>query len=245
MAPEIGKLGAYWTTAKKAYETKAKYKKPADKILFWRKGTGIETALKKVDATYTGTWTSQAKYNAYNTPQLALAAAGTAYHDKLNDIIEAAKKNQGLPAGLTKDSYMEAVSDLNVALSDITNVARKHAITSATALNMTKSLNATITRGLAYAAKIKRNPTPAEFNAGIQKAARDITQQIGNIDSLKAKGMDTGYKTPENLVTVLVAWGGQNRKVPTTATQKEVLRENGAFEQAVLGVQKWLAAGGK
>ena len=63
MAPVIGKLTAYWTAAKKTYEATAKYKKPADKILFWRAGTGIEAALKKVDSTAAKAWTSQAKFN--------------------------------------------------------------------------------------------------------------------------------------------------------------------------------------
>src|SRR5262245_33110411 len=99
MAPEIGKLGEAWAAGKKAYEAAAKYKKPADKVLFWRKGTGIEAALKKCDATYLKAWTSQSNFSAYNTAQLQLAAVSKAYKEKLDDIIEAAKKNQNIPAG--------------------------------------------------------------------------------------------------------------------------------------------------
>lgn len=245
MPPEIGKLSEFWTTAKKTYEGKAKYKKPADKVLFWRKGTGIEAALKKCDATAGKAWTSQAKYNAYNTAQLGLSTVAQAYGTKLNDIVQAAQKNEGVPTGLTGPAYAAAVGELRDSLTDITNVARKYASQCMTALNMSKSLAATVKRGLEYAAKIKKTPTPDAFNLGIQKAARDITQQIGNIENLKGLGMDTGYKAPDNLVTILVAWGGQNRKVKPTANTKEVLREVSAFEQAVKGVEKWLAAGGK
>jgi hypothetical protein len=245
MPPEIGKLAPYWTTAKKAYTSRAKYKKPADKTLFWRHSTGIEAALKQADKTHKGAWTTQKKYDAYNAAQLKLFAASQTYSKKLEDIIKAAQKNQGVPAGLTAAAYEAAVGELRDSLTDVTNVARKYTVQCLTALNMAKSLAATIQRGLDFAAKVKQTPTPAKFNYTIQKAARDITQQIANIDNLKGLGMDTGFRTPQNLVDVLVAWGGQGRKVPVNATAKEVLRENGAFEQAVLGVKKWLDAGGK
>src|SRR5262245_44452810 len=245
MAPEMGKLTEAWTTAKKQYEAATKKKKPGDKTLFWTRATGIEPALKKVDANYKGAWTSQAKYNTYNTAYVAFNTLQNAYWDKLKDIGLEAKEDRGVPAGLTEEVYGTAESKLGSSLTEINSVARKYGMQCNTALSMSKSLAATVKRGQEYAASIKKEPTPVKFNYGIQKAARDITQQIDNIDRLAAQGMDTGYKTPENLVTILSAWGNKGRKVKDNATTAEVLRENGAFEQAVLGVKKWLDAGGK
>ena len=92
----------------------------------------------------------------------------------------------------------------------------------------------------AFIARAKAQPTAVYFNANIVKAARDITQQIGNVDKLKAKGFHFRHDQPTNLFKVIKAWGNDGRTVPVGATPAEVLREIGALEQAVAGVDRWL-----
>ena len=79
---------------------------------------------------------------------------------------------------------------------------------------------------------------PAYFNDNIQKAARDITQNLTNLVK-KMEQADKNRKEGENLSKVLEAWGDKGRKVPKGANGKEVKRELGAFLQAVKGAESW------
>src|SRR6185312_25687 len=110
--------------------------------------------------------------------------------------------------------------------------------TEAMAKNLIVLAEGAADRGLAFAQKAKTTPTAAYFNANIQKAARDITQQIGNNDKLKAKGYHFHHAQPTALFTVLKAWAHDGRVVhPTSANNEkaEVLSEISAFKQAVEG----------
>ena len=94
------------------------------------------------------------------------------------------------------------------------------------------------------ASKVKADPTPGNFNSGIQTAARDITQNLNNIKIRIDKGetrwkLKTGDKDYTGLVKIMSAWANQGRKVPTGSDQKMVLRELGAFTQAIKGVAEF------
>ena len=93
----------------------------------------------------------------------------------------------------------------------------------------------------AFIARVKANPTPAEFNAGIETAARDITQPIANVTKLVAAGFAFPKPQPNNLIGVLKAWGNDGREVANDATPAAVLKELKSFERIVAGVKTWAA----
>jgi hypothetical protein len=72
------------------------------------------------------------------------------------------------------------------------------------AASFTVTLRAALARALAAAQRLKAKPTKETYNNEFPKAARDITQQIGNVKKLAEKGFaPPGPKDPSALFNSL------------------------------------------
>lgn len=88
---------------------------------------------------------------------------------------------------------------------------------------------------------VRAKPTVKVYNAGIEKAARDITQMIGQVDRLKKHGLD--LHKDEHQATVLFddmsPRADGHDFLPATAKRADVLLEAADFERQVNAVKVW------
>jgi hypothetical protein len=245
-APPPGSYLERWKKAKRLFESTTKQKKPNGSIMGAFHRAGLDPAIRKVDEYDDNAHKSEGDLKNFAGAIKNFIKAKTDYMKVLETAVTKT------PKGVEQETYKKGIKVLKTELNalELTFKSRygyaqgalKHQGTTETmAQNLMVTIEATCARALALVARVKANPTPDAFNTDIRKAARDITQQIGNIDKLKAKGHVIAKDQPTNLFKILAAWGDAGRQVPPTATRDEVLREVGAFEQAVKGVKKWAA----
>jgi hypothetical protein len=159
-----------------------------------------------------------------------------------------------VPQGHDHDAYVKGVTVLKTELTAMESTLKgamgiaksavaQESVVEATAKNLITNAEGATHRALAFVAKAKTTPTAEYFNSNIVKAARDITQQIGNVDKLKQKGYQFHHDQPTTLFNILKAWANDGRVVHVSNPNNEhdeVIREIGAFEQAAQGVERWL-----
>jgi hypothetical protein len=106
------------------------------------------------------------------------------------------------------------------------------------AKNWAVVLKAALARGLAGAQRIKADPKPATYNNEFPTAAREITQQIGNVGTLTGKGFAIpGPKDPKALFDALKPFANGNLvQLPDNATRDQVLAAVKQFNKAVKAV---------
>lgn len=235
-----------WKHAKDVFILTAKVKKPSAKVdSFFRKKAGIDSALEKVDAAEPKLNLNKTGYDAFVLAAGQYKVAKEAYMKVLEATVGAE------PASTDKVAYQKGIAVLKTQLVAMDSsmkglsAAAKAKLDGATGLaimagSFVEQTESAVHNAQAFIARARAQPTAVYFNANIVKAARDITQQIGNVDKLKAKGFHFRHDQPTNLFKVIKAWGNDGRTVPASATAAEVLREIGALEQAVAGVDRWL-----
>jgi len=237
-----------WKKAKLLFKTTAKVKKPSAEVdSFFRKPAGLDKTLGKLDV---------ADKKGINLKVEALKEFETAYKEFLVAKTSYLKVLEGavakVPDKVDKVAYQKGVKVLQTQLIAL-DTSLKTAIKMARsghagrkgmevmADNLMDLVESSCNAAMAWVARVEANPTPEAFNGSIQKYARDITQNIGNINKLTQKGFVFQKAQPDNLFTILKAWGNDGRRVPDKAPREHVLREVNAFEQAVEGVKKWAA----
>ena len=94
-------------------------------------------------------------------------------------------------------------------------------------------------KGTEFVTQVRATPTPATFNAGIQTAARDITQLLGNVTTLQANGYRLLQTNPKHLVDLMEDWAQGDDEVDDNATAVQVGAEVDRFERALKEVKKW------
>ena len=244
----MGALLDKWRSAKKLFKDTAKVKKPSPKVdTFASKGLGIEKALIKLEA---------AKDKNINGNAKALAdwkkAALEYYNARVNYILVLDTTVGREPAGGDREAYRKGVVVLRTQLNAINTTITALTKTAESAQagqnavqvagnNLMHTIAAACDGADAFIARVKANPTPDEFNKGIETAARDITQSIGNINKLTAAGFVFTRVQPKKLFTLLSAWGNLGREVADNAAPAAVLAELKMFENAVTGVKTWAA----
>ena len=241
----MGTYGDKWKAAKLLFTKTAKVKKPSAQVdSLLRKPAGIDKVLAKLDALEKKIGTDATALKSFQAAALEFKTAKDSYIKVLDATV--GKE----PKGTDQEAYKKGVAVLRtqlVSLEASLKTAGSMAQSSQAgrqgmaimADNLMDLIESSCKSALAFVAKVEADPTPENFNANVQKAARDITQNIGNVDKLKAKGFVFAKSQPTNLFTILKAWGNDRREVPKNATKQEVLREVNAFKQAVEGVQKW------
>jgi hypothetical protein len=245
-----GKWGPAWSDLKKDFEKNTGKKKPSEKVgLFFRKSTGIESALKDCDAYFKAfgeTTDSKKKLDAASKLRAALAKTKTATDAYLKTLSTTIKGEKDADSDYTKglqvlDAGIEAlVSSIANQADKLDAVNKSLSVKELMAATMRQSVDAAVKRAVLFAKKVQATPTPAVFNAGIKDAARDITQNLGNVNKLRSLGYDFPAGDPTNLFTVLTPWANNKRDQSPDADAKTVLRELGAFVQVVNGVALWL-----
>lgn len=237
-----------WKKAKTLFKATAKVKKPSAEVdSYFRKPAGLDKTLAKLDA---------ADAKGINLKPEALREFEAAYKEFLvakTSYVKVLETAVGkVPDKVDRAAYLKGIKvlqtqliALDTSLKTTIKMARSgHAGRKGMEVmadNLMDLIESSCNSALAWVAKVEANPQPEVFNKGIQKAARDITQNIGNINKLKAKGFQFAKAQPDNLFTILKAWGNDGRQVKPGATREEVLREVNAFEQAVEGVRRWAA----
>jgi len=256
---EVGKWAKEWEKVKKAFKTATGKKKPATKTLgAFRKSTGIESTLKKMDqafAPFRGLLLEpdfgpddpqftkfERTISDYNTKmtaylrvlQAALNSEADADSIYSKHLVILKKDLQAIHA--SADAQLTFTR--NMANKELERVERLRR-------SWLKMLKATVKKASLFVAQVKADPTPEHFNDYIYRAARDMTQNMNNIKKAIDKGdgrwtMQSANKNYVGLVKVLEAWANNGREVPNDADEKRVLRELGAFAQAVRGVAKFV-----
>lgn len=100
------------------------------------------------------------------------------------------------------------------------------------------TLRATLARGLAAAQRIKAKPTKQAYDAEFPKAARDITQQIGNVGKLAGKGFPVpGPQNTTALFNALKPFAdGPLMKADPSLSAAQILQLITQFNKAVKAV---------
>jgi hypothetical protein len=243
----MGEFLDRWRSAKKMFKDVAKVKKPSAKVgTFFDKTAGIEKALTKVEA-------AQAKSLLVPANLLAYKSAVQDYRINKTSYIMVLDATIGKePAGADREAYRKGVKVLRTELDAINTtltVQIKKADEIAAGNNlqtiMANTLMHDVAKGCddaaAFIARVRAKPSAQVFNAGIEKAARDITQYAGNIDRLTAAGFHFAKAEPKGLLAVMKAWANDGREVADNATEAVVLKELRSFEKAVEGIKAWAA----
>ena len=103
------------------------------------------------------------------------------------------------------------------------------------------SMTTCITRADTLITTVRANPTPAQFNLLIEKAARGLTQNVGNAQKLKKNGLDLGKADPTAIVAGWEDWAQGRNQLPATASRTKVLATVFDFERKLNGVKAWWA----
>jgi hypothetical protein len=240
MAPVAGKFVAYWQTAKKAFQKSTKSPKPSDTFLWFRRGVGVEAALKKLDAAAPKAFTSEANHARYDRAWNEFDTAFQAYEAVLKQVrSDPTTDVKKLPKGVTTAAYKNALTQLIKELNALNVATLGWGANATMVVGLTGRLERALARADDFIADVKADPTPDTFNKVVEDRARDITTEIGNIAKMKAKGMDTGRTQPTALFNKLTGWADKGRRVDAESTRGEVLLELYEFEQAIQGVHAW------
>jgi len=213
-------------------------------IIKWREGLGIEKALKAIESAASGATKSDAGHQKFDAAVNALGPLIGTYTLKLDQLVAHP------PAGVDAGTHRRALKLVKDELNAIHRSARDDKI-SITVLRGQNPL--LLQRGqnavadalqAANAARVwiaqqRANPSAANFNQHIETMARNITQNIGNIDRYKQMGVAITKKQPQRYFETLSQWYDEGRDLELTATVQEINWELDEFEAAVLGVREW------
>ena len=211
-----------------------------------RKSSGLEDALKTCDADW-------AAIDSAKSPEAKLTAIKkletdiktfdtkvTAYEKVLTAAIQKADEKLVKPELDILEKQLAALSATMKSHLKGAQVAADGAkALEYTAKTVVTSVTGAVARAKLFAAKVTSSKDPKVFNTGIATAARDITQNIGNVEKLRAKGYKFPDGDPTNLFKVMTPWAQGQRLLQPTANEALLKREMGAFLQAVAGVEKW------
>jgi len=94
-----------------------------------------------------------------------------------------------------------------------------------------------------FCQNVRHAGTPAAWNAGYQAAARNITQNIGNVDTFIKRGakLTIKGKQPNDLVVALTPFAQAHKPLPNTATKADVEHMVGELEALLKLVDSWVA----
>lgn len=147
---------------------------------------------------------------------------------------------RGLKVLKTQADAISKSSDswLSMARSRVADRGKEVSAHETMAKQFAMILRAAVARGLAAAQKVKADPTAKTWNSEFPKAARDITQQIGNVKKLTEKGfMIPGPQDPSALFTALKPFAdGEYLNIDKALPSDQVLQLASRFNKAVKAV---------
>ncbi len=107
--------------------------------------------------------------------------------------------------------------------------------------NITRT-KAAVARAMVFIQKARAAPDKdkiAFFNENVQKAARDITTQLGTLDKLTKQGFKFDRAEPKDLFEALSPWASYNRKVGAHGGDDDFNTEVALFEKFVRAAGDW------
>ncbi len=247
-----------WKAAKSKFEKDTGKKKPSKTFLKIRVGAGLDKAAKAVDAadrTDVNPGRGEAKWGPAHVKNFAKAVAyfrkqADNYAKTLDQSI--ADEDKDIAGDLRRSlkilkADLDAIASSMEGRTGMAEAASKNlGAAEATAAALVKNTKGAVARALAACQKIKQSPTVATYNSFFPKVARDITQQVGNMDKLRDKYPE--YHIPnfngKTLFNALKAWAddsGGKTSLKTTGDESQdktlVLQETKSFSQAVKQVR--------
>lgn len=103
------------------------------------------------------------------------------------------------------------------------------------------SLNSALSKGDTFINKVRQTPTATVFNDGIQRAARDLYQVIGNVNKIKSQGAQLAKEQPDELVVELKPWANDGLRLPGEAGREQVTEAINKYARIVNDIRIWWA----
>lgn len=237
-----------WKKKKLDFQKLTGKKKPADSTaVFFRKGTGVADALKKLDAALVD------KKGDVASMRKAFGVAKTAadaYDKKLSAAFAADSKKKGPDHDTWKKGVDVLSKELKAVMARARNQIEQKEIAAKDQSGEEKIAELIVSgtrpalkKMTAFLASAKAQKTTEDkvkvFNDGIQKATRDVTQNINNALKLQKKGKAWNGKDMTNVGKILTAWANDGRRIKDPARADS---EISAVEQVVKGVNEWYQA---
>lgn len=249
MAVSVGEWEKEWKRAKKDFEAKSDKKKPSKTFLGFRIGSGVEGAFKKMDEAFKDVREAQGPDKAKKVAPFrkAVKAAEKAVEDYCKDLDKAAAKEADGSDQLALLKILKKDAKACLSQAEGQAVIFETAVKSdgnmdPKAMRSAKVLRAvlagTLKKASLWIAERARDKSVAEFNSGIQTAARDITQNLANLAKLY-DGTPDGKEIHKCQVP-LEAWGNKGRKLADDADEKALLTELKMFHEMVKRTGAWL-----
>lgn len=233
-----------WKEAKITFENLTGSKKPAHLVFggMIRKGSGVEDALHKCDSAFSRAEvnTTQGKVDIFVDAVGKSAPIISNYCAFLEEEIEKApNKSTHQKALVMLRKTLEAIRyTMESQIGMLTSKLKHEPIKQAMASNFSLSLRAAVARARVFAAMVDLNAVPQTFNHGIKDAARDITQQIGNVDKLRAAGFAVPPGDPAKLFKELTPFAQDKIKMEPYATAMIIRQHTDMFSRLVERVAK-------
>ena len=189
-----------WKDAKTEFKTLTGKKKPNAHVekTFSKHAAGLEGLIKKVDTAYT---------KAENANPLLqkdiddFKTAIAAFEDESEEYVKVleAAVNKEIDDKGEKTTYSKACKYLEKKLGAIHATMETQvgwldsklaglSVKATMAANLIKTIQSTAKKCVAAAAKVKTDPTKANFDTTIYTPARDLSQNLGNIKTLRQQG---------------------------------------------------------
>lgn len=267
MAVEAGGWAKEWERAKKVFEVNTKSKKPSDAFIKVIQKTNLSTNFKAMDKAFEDYRAGardkkdplDKQLKALSDLEKALSAAKKACAAYVK-VLDAAWKEELKTTGskMKLDSLNVLEKDLEaIVVSGEAQLNMNKQIVGKKGKEMTdavrslsvlgKNLDATLKKGALFVAQNQRNSNGDEaealkfFSENIQRAARDINQNVGNIAKLYPDG-SMEKKTGDAIFKAMSDWaakGGSAPDVKKMKTVKDMMDLNGKMTTRIKAIAEW------
>jgi hypothetical protein len=233
----MGIYSKLWTDAKTRFEKDTDKKKPSKTFLGIRISSGVENAAAEVDKKDPGQMRggTESHYTTKNVAAFGKAVKdfskkGEDYCKTLDKSIadEPAKDDLYRSLKLLKADLKKIIAKADQDLAGAQANANKLGAAEMSAATYMKSIKSVVANAVLAIQTVKKTPTVETYNevfgAGSKSAARNLTQQINNLDKLRTKYPE--YNLPagdvSDLSKALAPWnvGGNREKLKATDDEK-------------------------
>ncbi|MBP1852459.1 hypothetical protein [Rhizobium halophytocola] len=249
----IGQWKAEWESKKTYFEQQSGKKKPSEKYYgVFRKGSGVSTAFDKMDKAYAKISSAQGakRLQAIKEFEAAINAATKSGADYVKLLkAEAAKET----------TKKELVSLLDILAKDIEACittaegqleANKDLAGDDGIVTMAKGMKqisdpkqykaympGAAKKALMWVAIQERKPDVTEFNKGIETAARDITQNLANLQKC-FPDRSPQWKAVRIALEPLLPWANLGKRLPADAGGDNVINALADLKKLVVQASK-------
>jgi hypothetical protein len=230
-----------WKAAKKYFEDTTGKKKPNAKVgsIFSKHSAGLDNVIKSVKDAFTtaDAGISDKTLAAYNKAVDAYTKSSTEYIKVLDASISKEITDTGDKTVYSKScKYLQKEliaigAEMKQQIGWLEGKLKGESLAKVMADNLIKSIVTNVKLCQAAASKVKTKPTKDVFDNEIYTPARNLSQQIGNIEVLRKKGQTFPDKydnqTAKALYEMIRPYGTEalKKKLPDDANAEQVLAE--------------------